>query len=259
MSEKFELKTYIRLYRSIEKWGWYTDSNTKSLFLHCLIKANFKDKEFLGNVVVAGSFITSLNHLSLETGLTVQQIRTCIKNLLKTNEIIVKSTNNFTQIFVVKWSDYQCQEDDDNKRITNEQQTDNKRSTTTNNDKKDNKYNNKELCKSVIEYLNLKSQSKFTPSKAHCSHINARSEEGHTLDDFKKVIDNMCDKWLTDKDMSQYLRPSTLFGTKFEGYLSMKPVISKRSEPIPDYDSDYRPKMTIEEQNALKERLRKMK
>ena len=135
MSEKFEVKTYIKLYRSLEKWGWYTDSNTKSLFLHCLIKANYKDKEFLGKVVEAGSFITSINHLSLETGLSFQQIRTCIKNLVKTNEIVVKSTNNFTQIFVVKWLDYQCQEDDDNKRITNEQQTDNKRITTTNKDK----------------------------------------------------------------------------------------------------------------------------
>jgi len=87
------------------------------------------------------------------------------------------------------------------------------------------------LCQDVIEYLNLKSQSKFTTSKAHCSHINARAEEGHTLDDFKKVIDNMCDKWLTDKDMSQYLRPSTLFGTKFEGYLNAEPKNKKEERP----------------------------
>lgn len=223
MSEKSELRTYIRLYRSIEKWGWYTDSNTKSLFLHCLIKANYKEKEFLGKVVEAGSFVTSLNHLSLETGLSMQQIRTCLKKLVNTNEIVVKSTNNFTQIFVVKWSDYQCQEDDDNKRITNEQQTDNKRITTTNKDKKD-KNKIKDIYSQAIDYLNLKTQRKYTTSKSNISHINARIEEGHTLEDFKQVIDIMCDKWLSDSKMCEYLRPQTLFGTKFESYLNSKPI-----------------------------------
>lgn len=222
MSEKSELKTYIRLYRSIEKWGWYTDSNTKSLFLHCLIKANYKDKEFLGMIIEAGSFVTSIKHLSLETGLSFQQIRTCIKKLINTNEIVVKSTNNFTQIYVVKWGDYQCQEDDDNKRITNEQQTDNKRITTTNNDKKD-KNKIKDIYSQVIDYLNLKTERKYKTTKTNTSPINARIEEGYTFEDFKKVIDLKCEQWVNDKGMSQYLRPTTLFGTKFEGYLNSVP------------------------------------
>ena len=52
--------------------------------------------------------------------------------------------------------------------------------------------------------------------------IKARFNEGFTLDDFKKVIDIKVKEWLDDKRMCQYLRPETLFGNKFEGYLNQK-------------------------------------
>ena len=45
---------------------------------------------------------------------------------------------------------------------------------------------------------------------------------GHKLEDFKKVIDNMTIQWINNKDMNMYLRPETLFGTKFEGYLNQE-------------------------------------
>ena len=47
-------------------------------------------------------------------------------------------------------------------------------------------------------------------------HIRARLEEGHTVDDFKMVIDKMNAKWGNDSKMVNYLRPETLFGTKFD-------------------------------------------
>jgi hypothetical protein len=53
-------------------------------------------------------------------------------------------------------------------------------------------------------------------------------EDGYTLDDFKAVIDNRCGHW-KGTDMEQYLRPETLFGTKFEGYLN---------SPDPPYNPD---------------------
>ena len=53
--------------------------------------------------------------------------------------------------------------------------------------------------------------------------IKARLNEGFKLEDFKIVIDNKCSEWLNDKKMNQYLRPDTLFGTKFESYLNQKP------------------------------------
>jgi hypothetical protein len=55
--------------------------------------------------------------------------------------------------------------------------------------------------------------------------------EGFTIDDFKTVIDKKCAEWLGDSKMEPYLRPETLFGTKFESYLNAK-VTSKKSKPI---------------------------
>ena len=72
----------------------------------------------------------------------------------------------------------------------------------------------------VIEYLNLKCNTFFrTSGKSTQRHINARIAEGFKLEDFKAVIDFKSNEWINKPDMKQYLRPETLFGTKFEGYL----------------------------------------
>ena len=73
----------------------------------------------------------------------------------------------------------------------------------------------------IIDYLNLKIDAhyKSTTQKTKDS-IKARFNEGFTLDDFKKVIDKMTMEWKDSNKMKVYLRPETLFGTKFESYLN---------------------------------------
>lgn len=75
----------------------------------------------------------------------------------------------------------------------------------------------------IIDYLNAKTGKRFRCGKNARRHISARLAEGFTLDDFKAVIDDRCSRWLGDAKMEEYLRPETLFGTKFEGYLNSKP------------------------------------
>jgi uncharacterized phage protein (TIGR02220 family) len=80
----------------------------------------------------------------------------------------------------------------------------------------------KEIYKSIVSYLNEKAGTGYKPTTAKTkSAINARLAEGFTVDDFKTVIDKKCAEWL-GTDMEKYLRPETLFGTKFEGYLNAK-------------------------------------
>lgn len=75
--------------------------------------------------------------------------------------------------------------------------------------------------KEIIDYLNRKTNKNFKhTSKATQRLINARFKEKFTVDDFKTVIDTKTSQWLKDKKMSAYLRPDTLFGTKFESYLN---------------------------------------
>lgn len=84
--------------------------------------------------------------------------------------------------------------------------------------------------KEVIEYLNQRTGKKFKhSSKANQKLIKARVNEGYTLEDFKKVIDWKVSQWTGNKEMEKYLRPETLFGTKFEGYLNEVPSTKKVS------------------------------
>lgn len=80
----------------------------------------------------------------------------------------------------------------------------------------------------IVEYLNEKANKNYKHNSDKTRRfIDARLNEGFTLEDFKKVIDNKCRSWLNDERMNQYLRPETLFGTKFESYLNEKPVSVK--------------------------------
>ena len=81
--------------------------------------------------------------------------------------------------------------------------------------------------KEIIDYLNSVLGTHYTySSKANNGHINSRLREGHTVEEFKRVIDKKAKAWKGDPHMCQYLRPETLFGSKFEGYLNEldKPV-----------------------------------
>ena len=87
-------------------------------------------------------------------------------------------------------------------------------------------YNNTNILNNiysqVINYLNKKANSKYkATSKDNQKHIKARINEGYGFDDFKKVVDNMCSAW-KNTEFENYLRPSTLFGVKFENYLNWK-------------------------------------
>lgn len=121
---------WVKLHRQFKDWEWYNKSEMVHLFIHCLIKANFKDASFQGIECKKGSFITSLKHLSDETNISVQTIRTCLKKLQLTKEIDVKSTSKLTQITICNYASYQHEDDLANKQVTNNQQTSNKQSTT---------------------------------------------------------------------------------------------------------------------------------
>lgn len=75
--------------------------------------------------------------------------------------------------------------------------------------------------KDIIEYLNKRINTKYKyTSKKTQDLIKARFNDGFTFEDFKIVIDKKCFQWYQDEKMKQYLRPETLFGTKFESYLN---------------------------------------
>ena len=120
---------FITLHRKLLDWEWYNDTNTKILFIHCLLKANWEEKKWKGILIERGTFITSFQCLSEETNLSVKQVRLCISKLESTKEIVKKGTNKYTLLTIVKYDEYQCVE---NERANKRQTKDKQRATTNN-------------------------------------------------------------------------------------------------------------------------------
>lgn len=125
---------YIKIFRQLLNWEWYTDGNVLRVFLHLLLNANFKPSRFRGLTLPVGALVVSIDSLSASLGLSSQQIRTALKKLESTGEINKQITNKFTIITICKWECYQAEtnteQQTNNKQITDKQQTNNKQITT---------------------------------------------------------------------------------------------------------------------------------
>lgn len=228
---------YIKLFRQIVDWEWYDDIPTCRLFIHLLLKANYAEKSWHGQTIERGSCITSYATLASETKLSPEQIKRALKNLTKTGEIKRITTNKNTVICVVKYADFQGLGFEDNKQTTSKEQTENKQTTTTKeiknkrNKESKNIYtslpedkNITEVVEQIIQMLNVETGKEdgegFSPrAKKNVELISALIRDGYTLNDLKTVIEKKCDAWLTDPVMKSNLRPSVLFGDRFDEYL----------------------------------------
>ncbi|WP_242873196.1 conserved phage C-terminal domain-containing protein [Clostridium magnum] len=73
-----------------------------------------------------------------------------------------------------------------------------------------------------MDYLNKAADTKYKATTNKTKKlIKVRIEDGFSVEDFYKVIDNKVSEWM-NTTMEKYLRPETLFGPKFEGYLNQK-------------------------------------
>lgn len=234
---------WIKVNRKLLNWEWYKETNTKSLFIHALLRANFDDQKFQGIIVPRGSFVSSYPNLAAETGLSVQNVRTALKRLISTGELTVKKYPKFTLFKVENYDMYQTPNSQTNSQLTVNQQAPNSQLTTI---KEIKNVRNKEIkniyiaptsneaepvIAEIIDYLNKRTGKHFKTNVDKTKrYIKARIKEGFDIEDFKKVIEIKCRTWM-GTDMEKYLRPETLFGTKFEGYLNEK--IIDRKEDLP--------------------------
>jgi len=102
---------YIKIFRSIIDWEWYSDITTTRLYMHLLLKANYKEKIWKGETIGIGELITSLHNLSVETNLTKDAIRWSFEKLKKTGEITIETTNRYSKIIINNYQNYQTPHD----------------------------------------------------------------------------------------------------------------------------------------------------
>ena len=120
---------WIKIHRKITDWEWYTDVNTTRLFIHLLLTASNKERQWKGKTLQPGVIITTRTDLARETNLSEQQVRTALDKLCSTGEINRQATNKFTIITICNYESYQV--DSDVNQPTNNQQVTNKQPTTS--------------------------------------------------------------------------------------------------------------------------------
>lgn len=136
------MEGWIKLHRQILDWEFYSDTNTKVVFLHLLLMANYEDKRWRGIVIKRGQLVTSVKHLSEQLKLSTQQVRTSLDKLKdnkqNNKQITIKTTNKYTLITIDKYDLYQSYDD----YITNKQQT--------------NQQTNQQQLKNIKEYKKIR-------------------------------------------------------------------------------------------------------
>lgn len=98
---------YIKLWRSLLKWEWYSDVNVSRLFIHLLLTANYENTTWRGETIHRGQRLTSVAKLAEETGLTTKEVRTALGKLTRTNELTIRTTNKYSVITVEKYDFFQ--------------------------------------------------------------------------------------------------------------------------------------------------------
>lgn len=159
---------FITLQRQILDWEWYKNTNTKSLFLHLILTANYTEGNFHGLVVKRGQCVTSLTRLAEQTGLSVRQVRVSLDHLKMTGEVTSESYPRYSVITVVKYDEYQFDD-----RVIDTQMTRNAHSKRSENDK--------EMTRNASakrqQYNNI-INNKETNEKENNNSLSAGEEDG---------------------------------------------------------------------------------
>lgn len=231
---------WIKIHKSLSQHWIWSDPFALRAWLDLLICANYEDKKILfdGQLITVqrGQLITSVRKLSQKWGCSKERTRRILKLLEKDEMVHIDTNTRRTLLTIVNYGFYQdtCDSNEDRNKDTDEdtERTLGGHSADTDSPQHKKEKNNKELKEvkkdiytsdiaEVLDYLNSRTGKKFTgKSKAHRQHIVARLKEGFTVEDFKKVIDNKVAAWGHSEKMAPYLRPETLFSSKFETYLN---------------------------------------
>lgn len=102
---------WIKLHRSALENGWLRNHKLWAFWCYCLLKASHKEHSFLvvtqKVALKPGQFLFGLLKASQDTGLTVRSVRTCLKTLISTNSLSIKTTNKYSIGTIENWAFYQ--------------------------------------------------------------------------------------------------------------------------------------------------------
>lgn len=223
------MSDYIKLYRSLLDWEWYKNINTKVLFLHMLLKANWKECRFEGKIIPRGSFVSSISKLSDETNLTVGEVRTAISHLEKSGELTSKRYSKYSVFTIKNYDEFQTI---DNHSTIKQHSNDILLTTIEEYKEVKKERNNNIMCKNESSEL-FEQLWNMYPNKKGKAQVSKKYKEKlleigleemtRAIGRYKKYIDD-------NKDWYKPLNGSTFFKGRYNDYIgddyeeSTKPV-----------------------------------
>lgn len=229
------MEGWIKLHRKmLENPVVCKDPDHVTVWVYLLLNATHKEYPamFKGKKIalLPGQLITGRKAIANDTGVNETKVWRILELFKSDQQIEQQASNKNSLITIVNWDYYQnCEQQ--NEREMSDSCAGNEQEMSTNKNVKKNKNVKNERnvyiasqTAEIIQYLNENAGTKYkTSSKKTQTCIQARLSEGYTIEDFKTVIEKKCSDWI-GTDYEQYLRPETLFGTKFESYLNAKIV-----------------------------------
>lgn len=246
-----EEKGWISLHRKIlDNPIICKDSDYFATWCFLLLKATYQNKTILFNGqkvdLKPGQFVTGRKKIAEHLKISESKVERILNVFENEQQIEQQKSNKNRIITVVNWGMYQKSEQQNERQLNtnnninnilnNNIDSNNIKYSVENKDSIKPKYSDNNIycladarpCndipyQDIVDYLNSKIGSHYKSSSNKTrTLIHARFKEGFNADDFKTVIDKKTAEWLKDTKMQKFLRPETLFGTKFEGYLNQK-------------------------------------
>lgn len=125
---------WIKIYRSLLYWEWADVPEMVALWVRLIIRATHEDTQWHGVTISRGQLVTTTAKLAAESGLSPQQVRTCLDRLKASNQINTQTTNKYTIITICKYEAYQetetTEQQTNGKQTTRKQQTNNTQATS---------------------------------------------------------------------------------------------------------------------------------
>lgn len=235
---------YIKLYRRMMKWGWYTDTPTKCVFLHLLFVASYEGYYYKGVYLEPGQTVASIRQIATDTGLTVKQVRTAINHLKRTQEV-AQSTNGKISVFTINnYAQYQGEGTDKGKQRAQKGHSEG----TVSNIKKVKKVKNTPLTPQGDDVVIPRFDTFWSAYPRKTGKADARNKfeklvtDESTLSTILKSLEYLKTTEQWQKDSGKYIPyPATWLNQKrWEDETAQPPAEPRKSKNlIPIYDREY--------------------
>lgn len=111
---------YVKVFRSFLEWEWHDQQSMVTVFIHCILLANWKNKQYHGQTVKRGSFLTSSAKLANICGLSRNTVSKCLKRLQETGELELQTSRTGTIVTVKNYNQYQIPDGEVAQNMTHE-------------------------------------------------------------------------------------------------------------------------------------------